>query len=929
MTIEDLDQIIPVVKNGKEAKDETRPIWTRYALWLLVPIMLALYFSQESIVLADIKHERQVLPTLVKPVHYDLNLTPNLSTFVYDGSVKVSLQVLNDTSVIVLNANELTIDTAIIFVRNISLSAIDIQFDNKTDQVSLTFGETLVKGSNVQLLIEFQGVLNDHMSGFYRSSFKNSNGSTSYLATTQFEATDARRAFPCWDEPSLKATFDVTLNVPSDLTALSNMDVISDSPAAKSSPGLKTVKYATTPLMSTYLLAFIVGPFEYIEGFTTGEYNGRPIKTRVYTLPGLSTQGRHALNVAMETLEYFAKVFDLPYPLPKLDMVAIPDFDAGAMENWGLVTFRTTALLYDEKNSAFIYKRSTAYTVAHELAHQWFGNLVTMEWWDHLWLNEGFATWVGWFAIDHIFPDWQVWTMFATQNMQDALNLDGLRSSHPVEVAVNNPSEIHQIFDSISYMKGASVIRMVNSWLTTQTFLKGIHSYLNHHRLGNAATNDLWAALSETAGKNVSEFMNTWTQKTGYPVVNIELNGKNQILITQARYLLTGDLGKGEDDTTWWVPLRIKVPEQVLDYTLKEKSKTFVVPDNAPLKLNQGQTSLYRVNYSKELMTRLINELKKPDNGILSEPTDRAGILSDLGVLSRSGEQNTVTFLSAAAEFKDEKNYFVLAELTNQLSHVVSLWEGFGTIEPRINKIRRDIYAPLAKQLGWESKQQDEAELDKLLRVLAISEAGLSGDENVIAEAKSRFEKFINGDHSVISPDLRYTVFKISLKQASSEAEETKVWESIFAIYSDESFPIDQNIIALQSLGTGIKYPSVITKTLNLILDEKQVRTQDAWMFFRALGNNNNSRKLLIKFFQTNYEKIYQRFSKSMGSLGNAVNNMISDVNDVETIGELESFFSPKDVKEYSRSLNGGLEKAKVNAAQIQREQADMIKWAK
>ncbi|KAI8083890.1 peptidase family M1-domain-containing protein [Thamnidium elegans] len=894
--------------------------------------MLALYFSQESIVLADIKHERQVLPALVKPVHYDLNLTPDLNNFVYDGSVKVSLQVLNDTSIIVLNANELTIDTAIVFVNNtryfFTLSAIDIQFDNKTDQVSLTFGETLVKGLGVQLLIEFQGVLNDHMSGFYRSSFKNSNGSTSYLATTQFEATDARRAFPCWDEPSLKATFDVTLNVPSDLTALSNMDIISDTPAAKSPLDLKTVKYATTPLMSTYLLAFIVGPFEYIEGFTTGEYNGRPIKTRVYTLPGLSNQGRHALNVAMETLEYFAKVFDLPYPLPKLDMVAIPDFDAGAMENWGLVTFRTTALLYDEKNSAFIYKRSTAYTVAHELAHQWFGNLVTMEWWDHLWLNEGFATWVGWFAIDHIFPDWQVWTMFATQNMQDALNLDGLRSSHPVEVAVSNPSEIHQIFDSISYLKGASVIRMVNSWLTTQTFLKGIHSYLNQHRLSNAATNDLWSALSETAGKNVSEFMNTWTQKTGYPVVNVQLNGKNQILVTQARYLLTGDLGKGEDDTTWWVPLRVKVPEQVLDYTLKEKSQTFVVPDNTPLKLNQGQTSLYRVNYSKELMTRLINELKKPDNGILSEPTDRAGIISDLGILSRSGEQNTVIFLSAATEFKNEKNYFVLAELTKQLSHVISLWEGFGTIEPRINKIRRDIYAPLAKELGWESKQ-GEAELDKLLRVLAISEAGLSGDENVIAETKNRFEKFINGDHSVVSPDLRYTVFKISLKQASNEEEENKVWESVFAIYSDESFPIDQNIIALQSLGTGIKYPSVITKTLNLILDDKRVRTQDAWMFFKALGNNNNSRELLIKFFESNYEKIYQRFSKSMGSLGNAINSMISDINDANTIRELESFFSSKDVKEYSRSLNSGLEKAKVNAAQIQREHNDMIKWAK
>ncbi|KAI8639305.1 aminopeptidase [Parasitella parasitica] len=915
-----------IKEKGNTKGPEQKPLWGRYVLWLLVPIILALYYSQDSTVLAQTKHQRQILPANVRPLHYDLELTPNLETFVYDGKVKVNLSVVDETSVIVLNANEINITKAAVVVGKDSYSAIDTQYDETMDQVSLTFGKVLSPESIVVLELDFQGTLNDEMSGFYRSSYKDKNGDTKYLATTQFEATDARKAFPCWDEPSLKATFDVTLNVPENLTALSNMNVISEVPSAGDA-ALKTVKYATTPRMSTYLLAFIVGPLEYIEDHTTGEYNGHPIRTRVYTLPGYTNQGRHALNVATKALEYYAQVFGIAYPLPKLDLVAIPDFDAGAMENWGLVTFRTTALLYDEQNSAFVYKRQTAYVVAHELAHQWFGNLVTMEWWDHLWLNEGFATWVGWFAVDRIFPEWRVWVMFATQNMQEALGLDGLRSSHPVEVAVNNPSEIHQIFDSISYLKGASVIRMVDSWLTTPIFLAGIHRYLNQHRLGNAATSDLWSALSSESGKNVSEFMNTWIQRTGYPVLNVTLIGGDKIQVTQSRYLLTGDLQEDEDSTVWWVPLRIQTAQKVQDFTLTNKSQEFPVPKDKVFKLNQGQTSLYRVNYDTVLTQRLVNELKKPNFGVLREPVDRAGFISDLGVLGQSGEQSTVTFLEAADASKNEKNFFVLTELSHQLGTVVSLWEEFPEIEPYLQDIRRNLFGPLAKTLGWRTAS-NEPELYNLLRVLVISEAGLAGDADVVAEAKKRYGQFISGDHAAVSPDLRSTVYKIVLKNAADEQEEDKVWQEIFSIYKDDSFPVDQQVTALTSLGYCIKSNRVISKTLDLISDDKQVRTQDAWMVFKGLGANYNARYKLIEFFESNYDKIFKRFSKSMGALGNAVGYMVSDVNNAEKIQQIESFFATKDSRQYSRSLNNSLERAKVNAALVERQGADMQKWA-
>ncbi|CAO3625904.1 unnamed protein product [Mucor fragilis] len=919
----------PDIKEKGNTKDpEQRSLWARYALWLLVPIMLAVYFSQDGTVLAQTKHERQVLPSNVRPLHYDLELTPNLETFAYTGRVKINLSIANETSVVVLNSNDLTINKASIIVGSeYNYSAIDIQYDNAMEQVSLTFERSLAPESVVLLDIDFEGILNDEMSGFYRSSYKDVHGDTKYLATTQFEATDARRAFPCWDEPSLKATFDVTLNVPENLTALSNMNVISEA-ASSSDPTIKTVKYATTPRMSTYLLAFIVGSLEHIEGYTSGEFNGHPIRTRVYTLPGYTSQGRHALNVATRTLEYYAQVFGVPYPLPKLDLVAIPDFDAGAMENWGLVTFRTTALLYDEDNSAFVYKRQTAYVVAHELAHQWFGNLVTMEWWDHLWLNEGFATWVGWFAVDHIFPEWRTWVMFATQNMQEALGLDGLRSSHPVEVAVNNPSEIHQIFDSISYLKGASVIRMVDSWLTTPVFLAGIHRYLTQHRLGNAATSDLWSALSLESGKNVSEFMDTWIQRTGYPVLNVSLVASNQIQVSQSRHLLTGDLHEDEDSTVWWVPLRIQIPKQLLDYTLTNKSQVFAVPEDKTFKLNQGQTSLYRVNYDTVLTQRLINELKKPTFGVLQDPIDRAGMISDLGILSQSGEQSTVTFLEAANVLRNEKNFFVLTELSRQLGTVIALWEEFPKIEPHLQQLRRNVFGPTAKALGWKTYTTDP-ELYTLLRVLVISEAGLAGDKDVIKEAKKRYGQFIGGDHDALSPDLRSIVYRIVLKSAADDQEEDRIWQEIFSIYKNDAFPVDQQVTALTSLAYNIKSERVIRKTLDLILDDKQVRTQDAWMFFKGLGANFHARYKLIDYFESNYDKIYKRFSKSMGALGNAVNYMISGLNNAHKIQQIETFFASKDTREYSRSLSGSLERAKVNAALIEREGSNMQKWAR
>lgn len=367
-----------------------------------------------------------------------------------------------------------------------SLKAKDITFSPDQETVTLKFDNNLDLGDG-QLSLEFSGELNDKMKGFYRSKYFTSTGEERYAGVTQFEATDARRCFPCWDEPAIKATFDISLVVPKDRVALSNMPVRSQKDHGDS---YKIIEFDTTPIMSTYLVAVVVGEYDYVEGTSSDG-----VLVRVYTPVGKKDQGTFALEVATKVLPYYKEYFNIAYPLPKMDLIAIADFSAGAMENWGLVTYRETFVLVDPENTSLIRKQSIALTVGHEIAHQWFGNLVTMEWWTHLWLNEGYASFVEFLCVNHLFPDYDIWTQFVTDMYTRALELDCLQNSHPIEVPVGHPSEIDEIFDEISYNKGASVIRMLHHYIGDEDFRKGMNIYLTRHQYNNTKTEDLWNAL--------------------------------------------------------------------------------------------------------------------------------------------------------------------------------------------------------------------------------------------------------------------------------------------------------------------------------------------------------------------------------------------------------------------------------------------------
>ncbi|KAG9731032.1 hypothetical protein KCU59_g12552, partial [Aureobasidium melanogenum] len=384
----------------------------------------------------DIAKGREVLPKNVKPLHYHLTLEPNLETFQYEGKVVIDLDVVEDTTSISLNTIDIDIkSTEVHSGSKLITSSPKLSYDENTQTTTVSFPDTIPAGHKATLTQTFTGTLNDNMAGFYRSSYKGEDGSDKYIATTQMEPTDARRAFPCFDEPALKAEFTITLIADKHLTCLSNMDVAHEKDAHN---GKKAVTFNKSPLMSTYLLAFIVGELNMIE---TDAFR---LPVRVFATPDKDIEhGRFSLELAAKTLDFYETKFNSKFPLPKMDMVAIPDFSAGAMENWGLVTYRVVDLLFDEKTSGASTKQRVAEVVQHELAHQWFGNLVTMDFWDGLWLNEGFATWMSWYSCNEFYPEWKVWQGYVTDNLQSALALDSLRSSHPIEVPVKRADEIN------------------------------------------------------------------------------------------------------------------------------------------------------------------------------------------------------------------------------------------------------------------------------------------------------------------------------------------------------------------------------------------------------------------------------------------------------------------------------------------------------
>ena len=537
------------------------------------------------------------LPRTVVPSRYDLTLEPDLDTGTFDGAIEVALEILEPVTEIVLNANELRLDDATLTAADGSQVEVSkVLTDDEAERATVDLAETAQPGE-WSLRISFRGELNPRLTGFYRSTYRDDDGNTQVIGTTHFEATDARRAFPCWDEPDLKAVFATTLIVKDGLTAVSNGPEVERESLGD---GRVRIRFADTMKMSTYLAAWVVGPLELSE---PADARGVPIRT--VHVPGKGHLTSFASDVSVHSLNWFADYYGIPYPEAKLDNVAIPDFAQGAMENIGCVTYREQVLLIDPARSTQEEQLGVAETVAHELAHMWFGDLVTMRWWNGIWLNEAFATFMSMLAVDDFRPDWEIWNMFA-RDRTNAFEVDALETTRPIEYEVRSPNDASGMFDTLTYVKGGAVLRMLEQWLGAERFRDGIRRYLGKHAYGNTETHDLWDALEEETGEPVRRVMDAWIFQPGYPAISVGLDGE-RVRFTQRRFLPSKD----DDDTTWPVPLMVRQvsgDQERVDRLLIEAdgAELELLSPDAVVVANAGSASFVRVWYDDELRSRIV-----------------------------------------------------------------------------------------------------------------------------------------------------------------------------------------------------------------------------------------------------------------------------------------------------------------------------------
>ncbi|XP_063815723.1 puromycin-sensitive aminopeptidase [Pseudophryne corroboree] len=847
------------------------------------------------------------LPTDVRPVNYGLCLKPDLIDFTFEGKLEAAVEVKNATNQIVMNCADIDIITASYALDgDEEIHATGFNYQNEDEKVTLSFPSTLHKGLGV-LKIDFVGELNDKMKGFYRSKYTTASGEVRYAAVTQFEATDARRAFPCWDEPAIKATFDVILIVPKDRVALSNMNLIERKPYPDDD-SLVEVKFARSPVMSTYLVAFVVGEYDFVE---TRSADG--VLVRVYTPVGKAEQGKFALEVAAKTLPFYKDYFNVPYPLPKIDLIAIADFAAGAMENWGLVTYRETALLIDPKNSCSSSRQWVALVVGHELAHQWFGNLVTMEWWTHLWLNEGFASWIEYLCVDHCFPEYDIWTQFVSADYTRAQELDALENSHPIEVNVGHPSEVDEIFDAISYSKGASVIRMLHDYIGDEDFRKGMNQYLTKFQEKNAATEDLWECLEHASGKPIAAVMNTWTKQMGFPLIYVESEQKEDsriLKLSQKKFCASGPQ-HGEECPQWMVPISICTSESPATAKLRllmDKPETVVlegVTSDQWVKLNPGTVGFYRTQYSPDMLDSLLPGIR--DRSL--QPVDRLGLQNDLFSLARAGIISTVEVLKVMEAFVNEPNYTVWSDLSCNLG-ILSTLLSHTEFHEEIQGFIRDVFSPIGQRLGWDPKP-GEGHLDALLRGLVLGKLGKAGHKPTLEEARRRFKDHVEG-RNTLSADLRSPVYVTVLKHGDSTTLDTMLKLHKLADMQEEKNRIERVLGAIPS-------QDLIQKVLSFSLSE-DVRPQDTVSVIGGVaGASKQGRKSAWNFVKENWEELYNRYQGGF-LISRLIKLSVDGFASEKMAAEIKAFFDAHPAPSAERTVQQCCENILLNAAWLKRD---------
>jgi puromycin-sensitive aminopeptidase len=837
------------------------------------------------------------LPSTVRPHAYRLVLVPDLAAATFTGDVEIDVTVNEPTSTVVLNAAELEITFAELNDANpdkgYALSPTAIDLDDTEERATLTFAEPLAPG-RATLHLAFTGILNDKLHGFYRSTFVGDDGVEHVIATTQMESTDARRAFPCWDEPELKATFEVTLVVDEASAAYSNGAVVEETSEAV---GKKRVRFAPTMMMSTYLVAFIVGP---LEATNPLEVDGVPL--RIVHRPGQGHLTPFALTVGAHALRFFTDYFGIPYPADKLDLVAIPDFAFGAMENLGCVTFRESVLLVDPGQAARVELERVADVICHEIAHMWFGDLVTMKWWNGIWLNEAFATFMEVLAVDAFRPEWQRWVSFGVER-EAAMSVDGLYATRPVEFQVGRPEEAQGMFDVLTYQKGGSVLRMLEQFLGPDVFREGIHDYLTTHRHGNTETSDLWDALERSSGRAVRTIMDTWINQGGYPLVVVAEDGT----LAQTPFSYRGEPG-GAIGSTWLVPVLTRALDDaevgsqpiLLGAPTRVADAARAGPGAGALVVNAGGSGYFRVSYPTATVERLAGRLGDLD------PLERYNLVSDTWAAALSGRAPLADLLRLSGALAnsgegDPSVWSVVLGALGLFDRVIPADD-----RPVLARAIRALLGPLAADLGWDPRDEDN-ERTPSLRSSVLRTLGTIGDDPAVqAEASHRFAE---AGTTSLHPDTESAVLDIVASRGGGD-----IYEAFLARYRAPANPQEENryLYALASFDDL----ALAARTFELAMSE--VRTQNAPFVLQSLVANRVTGPAVWQQITAAWDAVVARFPS------NILPRMLDGVRGLcappELAGQVTEFVEAHPLAAGGRTVEQILERLAVNVAFGERE---------
>ncbi|MEY2529704.1 MAG: hypothetical protein QOJ05_1794, partial [Verrucomicrobiota bacterium] len=753
------------------------------------------------------------LPKNVVPEEYAIRIAPDVGKRSFTGSETIRIDARESVGQVVLNSAEIKINKAAIDGK--TLPAFAIKTDEKNETLTLT--AELAPGKH-QLDLEFTGKINQRGIGLYYAPYQEQgSGAKKIMLGTQFEATDARRMFPCWDEPSFRARFQLTAVIPENFTAVSNMPVEKETKVA----GGKELRFAITPPMASYLNVFCAGELDAIQ-IKKGEVTHGVVATK-----GKAEMGRYALESSQQILEYFNDYFGQPYPLPKLDHIAVPGGFGGAMENWGGITYFESALLFDPERSSAHTRQAIYEVIAHETAHMWFGDLVTMAWWDNLWLNEGFASWMGTKVTAKFNPDWEVWLAKNTPRdpmrrhgigKEAAMEGDARSTTHPIQQPIKTEAEANSAFDDITYRKGMSFIRMLESFLGEDVFRDGIRRYMAAHKLSNTTTTDLWNALGEASGKPVVEIAEAWTQQPGFPVVKVARDGAGKITLTQERFTVHFD---NAPPLEWKIPLTYAVPGEPAAGGVLMTSKSMELPGTSgdrAIKLNVEGAGNYRVQYDEASWKLLLADLPK-----LSVP-DRVNLLTDAWAMVQANRAPVSLYLRLLEKLPTKTE---LAE-REQVIHVfdfINRLLAAGPSRAEFQKYARSILRPTFDAVGWEPKEGEPVKI-ALLRASVIKALGDLDDKEIVAGCRERFQKYL-ADPKSLAPDLRAAVLAVVGRYAD-EATWNKLHELGLKTTSIEEKATYYNALAAAT------DPKLAARTLEIALGDELPTSRATYLVSRV-----------------------------------------------------------------------------------------------